>query len=62
MIAIAQYSASLDDQETVGWFFVFQEIKEPRKETKYPITDSRVMGQLAQACKESEESTLSKIP
>lgn len=31
MIAIAQYSASSDDQETAGWFFVFQEIKEPPK-------------------------------
>lgn len=32
MIVIAQYSAFVEDLETVEWFFYFQEIKEsPRK-------------------------------
>jgi len=45
----AQYSASVDDRETISCFFDFHEImKDPRK-TQKPVLDLLVLGQVAQS-------------
>ena len=51
--AIALYSASADDLETVDCFFALQEINESPKKTQYPVIDFLVSGQEAQSESES---------
>ena len=44
-MAMARYSASADDRETVVCFFVFHEIGDRPMVTKYPVSERRVRGQ-----------------
>jgi len=43
--AIEWYSDSADDLETVIYFLVFHEIKEPPKMTKYLVNEPLISGQ-----------------
>lgn len=63
----AQYSASAEDKEMIGYFLLFQEMGLPPSVIKKPITDLRVIAHEAQS--ESENATrdmsgvsVSKIP
>ena len=37
--AIALYSTSVEDLDTVAYFLVFQEMGDPLSVTKYPVND-----------------------
>jgi hypothetical protein len=47
--AIALYSTSTEDLDTVVCFFDFQEIKELSRKTQYPVTDLLESTQRAQS-------------
>jgi len=48
-VAIKRYSASAEDLETIVCFLVCQEIGDPPMETRYPVRDHRVIGQVSQS-------------
>ena len=52
--ASARYSASVDDLETVGCFFDFQDMRESPRKTQKPVTERRESGHPAQS--ESEKA------
>lgn len=65
--AIALYSASEEDRDTVLCFFDFHEIGEFPSRRIYPVTDLLVLGHEAQSesektCKVRREEALSLIP
>ncbi|MDS0108281.1 hypothetical protein QYE93_26110, partial [Enterobacter cloacae subsp. cloacae] len=47
--ARARYSASVDDIETILYFFEFHETRDVPMKTQYPIVDLRVLGHVAQS-------------
>lgn len=49
MVAIAWYSASADEHETVDYFFVRQKMGLLPRNVQYLVTECRVVGQLAQS-------------
>lgn len=46
--AIALYSDSADDLETICYFLDFQETKDSPMKTQYPVVDLQVLGHAAQ--------------
>ena len=44
-VAMALYSASVEDRETVPYFFVFQAMAEPPRVIKDPVSERLVNGQ-----------------
>ena len=57
-VAIALYSASADERDTVVCFLVLQEMGDPPKEMKYPLMDFLVKGHAPQS--ESQNATICK--
>jgi len=57
--AIALYSASAEDLDTVVCFLDFQEIKELSRKTQYPVTDLLESTQPAQS--ESQNAFICKL-
>jgi hypothetical protein len=50
--AVALYSASVEEQETVGCFLEFQDRRLEPRETQYPDVDFRSLGYPAQSASE----------
>ena len=48
-LAIALYSASAEERETIGCFLDFHEIKESPRKMQKPVTDLRESGHRAQS-------------
>jgi hypothetical protein len=51
--AIALYSASAKEQDTVVCFFIFQDIGELSRSTQYPVTERRVSLHHAQSASQN---------
>ena len=53
VVAMALYSASAEDRETVACFLDFQEIRESPRKMQNPVTDLRESGQPAQSASQN---------
>ena len=59
--AMARYSASVDDWETIDCFLLFQEIRESPKKIQNPVTDLRSVGSLPWSASEYARNSKEEV-
>ena len=59
--AIARYSTSVEDLDTISYFLFLQEIRESPKKIQNPVVDLRSVGSLAQSASEYTRSSKEEV-